>query len=108
MISIIYGLNDALDILTCNASDLEHNYPVVKIYRPCIFINSNREISPYNHDGKVVYEYLAGKESISSVRNLIPADAHYLIRHVNKIIKNRFTNLLFKIVVRKRMNCYFL
>ena len=61
MISISYGLNDALDIVICNASDLEHNYPVVNISRPYIFINSNRETSLYNHYGKVVYESLSRK-----------------------------------------------
>ena len=79
MISSSYGLNDALDILTCNASDLEHNYPVVKISKPCIFINSNREISLYNHDGKVVYEYLESEESSSEVWHFILVNAHYLV-----------------------------
>ena len=98
MISSSYGLNDALDILTCNTSDLEHNYPVVKISRPCIFINSNREISPYNHYGKVVYESLESEESSSAVWHFILVDAHYLILHVNKRIRRRFTNILFKTV----------
>ena len=79
MISISYGLNDALDLLTCNPSDLEHNHSIVKTSRPCIFINSNRETSPYNHDGKVVYEYLESEESSSAVRHFILVDAHYLV-----------------------------
>ena len=79
MISSSYGLNDALDLVTCNASDLEHNYPVVNISRPCIFINSNREISLYNHDGKDVYESLKSEESSSAVCHFILVDAHYLV-----------------------------
>ena len=63
MNSISYGLNDALDITTFTASNLEHNYSVRKISRPCIFINKIREIAPYNHDGMVMYKDLAIKDS---------------------------------------------
>ena len=79
MISSSYGLNDALYLLTCNASDLEHNHPFVKTSRPCIFINSNREISLYNHDGKVFYESLESEESSSAVKHFILVDAHYFV-----------------------------
>ena len=58
-----YGINDALDLVTITTSDHEHNYQVIKTPRPCMFINPNIGTAPYNHDGNVVYEYLASKES---------------------------------------------
>ena len=58
-------------LVTFTVSDLEHNYPVGKISRPYIFINANIEIAPYNHDDKVVHEYLESKDSILAVRNFI-------------------------------------
>ena len=98
MSSSSYGLNDALDLITFTASDLEHNYLVGKRDKTRIFINTNRERVVYNHDGKVVHGSLTSKESSSAVRHLILFDAHYLIRHMNERIKRRFTNIIFKIV----------